>query len=165
MPSGIPALGDRRDGAAVHPDLRAGVIAARPRAQHEVRDRRDAGSASPRNPSVAIALEIVGAADLARRMPLDGQPRILRLHPLAIVVDANQLLAAELDGDGDAPRAGVDGVLDQLLDDGGRPLDDFAGGDLVGEIGWQPMDLGIDQRSDPFVAAEEREHRPRSGRP
>ena len=32
-------------------------------------------------------------------------------------------------------------VLDQLLDDRGRPLDDLAGGDLVGEIGGQARDL------------------------
>ena len=79
--------------------------------------------------------EIVGAADLARRVPLDRQPRVLRLHPLAVVLDADQLLAAELDRDGDAARAGVERVLDQLLDDRGRPLDDLAGGDLVGEVG------------------------------
>ena len=42
----------------------------------------------------------------------------------------------------DPPGAGVDGVLDQLLDDRGGPLDDFARGDLVGEVGRQPMDPG-----------------------
>ena len=72
--------------------------------------------------------------DLARRVPLDRQPRVVRLHALAVVFDANQLLAAELDGDADAAGAGVERVLDQLLDDRGGPLDDFAGGDLVGEI-------------------------------
>ena len=68
-------------------------------------------------------------------MALDRQARILRVHALAVVLDANQLLAAELDGDGEAPRAGVDRVLDQLLDDRGRTLDDLAGGNLVGEVG------------------------------
>ncbi len=68
-------------------------------------------------------------------MTLEREPRVLRLHPLAVVVDANQLLAAELDGDGDAPGAGVERVLDQLLDDGCRPLDDFAGRNLIREIG------------------------------
>jgi hypothetical protein len=73
---------------------------------------------------------------------LDGQPRVLRLHPLAIVFDPHQPLAAQLDADGDAPRARVNRVLDQLLDHGRRPLDDFAGGDLVGEIGRQSVDAG-----------------------
>ena len=38
-------------------------------------------------------------------------------------------------------RAGVDGVLDQFLDDRGRPLDDLAGRDLIGEIRWQLLDF------------------------
>ena len=38
------------------------------------------------------------------------------------------------DLDFDAVRAGVEAVLDQLLDDGSRPLDDFAGGDLIDEV-------------------------------
>ena len=44
---------------------------------------------------------------------------------------------------------GVDGVLDQLLDDGRRALDDLAGGDLVGEVGREPADAahgGYSQR-------------------
>ena len=37
-------------------------------------------------------------------------------------------------------RLGVDGVLDQFLDDRGRPLDHFAGGDLIREIFRKPAD-------------------------
>ena len=74
-------------------------------------------------------------------MPLDREPRVVGLHPLAVVLDADLFLAAELDVDGHARRAGVDGVFDELLDDGGGTLDDFAGGDLVGEIDGQPMDV------------------------
>ena len=105
------------------------------RAQREVRDRRDARQRLAAKAERPDRAEIVGARDLARGVALDRQPRVLGLHPLAVVFDADQLLAAELDGDGDAPRAGVERVLDQLLDDGRRTLDDFAGGDLVREIG------------------------------
>ena len=38
---------------------------------------------------------------------------------------------ARFDRDVDAPRAGVERVLDQLLDRRSRPLDHFAGGDAV----------------------------------
>ena len=31
---------------------------------------------------------------------------------------------------------GVDGVFDQFLDDGSGAFDDFAGGDLSGDVGW-----------------------------
>ena len=100
------------------------------------------GSASPRKPSVRIAPRSSGLGDLARRMPLDRQPRVLGIHALAIVLDAEQLLAAELDRDRDARRAGVERVLDQLLDDRGGPLDDFARGDLVGEMERKAVNAG-----------------------
>jgi hypothetical protein len=35
-----------------------------------------------------------------------------------------------LDFDSDAGGLGVEGILDQLLNDASRPFDDFAGGDL-----------------------------------
>ena len=44
-----------------------------------------------------------------------------------------RLPAAVLDRDVDRRRAGVERVLDQLLDDRRRTLDDLAGGDLVGD--------------------------------
>ena len=37
-------------------------------------------------------------------------------------------------------RAGVERVLDQLLDDRGRPLDDLAGGDLIGKVEREAVD-------------------------
>jgi hypothetical protein len=85
--------------------------------------------------------EVVGAADLARGMPFDGKPRIFRLHPLAIVFDADLLLAAELHVDCEPPRTGVYRVFDQFLDDRRRPLDDLARGNLVREIRREAVDL------------------------
>jgi hypothetical protein len=78
---------------------------------------------------------------VARGVPLDRQPRIRRFHPFPVVLDPDLLLAAELDVNGQALRTGVDRVLDQLLDDGGRALDDLAGGYLVGEVRGQAGDL------------------------
>ena len=137
---GHARLALRRDGAAVDADLGAGGAAARARAQREVRHRRDARQRLAAEPERPNRGEILRAGDLARRMTLDRQPRILRLHALAVVLDADRLLAAELDRDRDAARAGVERVLDQLLDDRGRPLDDFAGRDLVGELQRQAVD-------------------------
>ena len=96
-----------------------------------MRDRRDRREGFAPESERRDGRQIVSAADLARRVPLDGQSRILRLHPFAIVVNSDQFLAAELNDDRQPPRTGIDGVLDQLLDDGGRPLDDFAGGNLI----------------------------------
>ena len=59
--------------------------------------------------------------------------RVLGRHPLAVVFDPHETLPAQLDVDLNAPRAGVDRVFEELLDDRGRPLDHFAGGDLSGD--------------------------------
>ena len=163
MPFGGADFDDRRDGAAVDADLGAALLPARARPQHEVRHRRDRRQRLAAEPERQDRGEIVGAPDLARRVPLDRQPRILRLHPFAVVFDAHLLLAAELDVDREPPRAGVDRVLDQLLDDGRGPLDDLAGGDLVGEIGGQPVDPG--PRQIQRLRRNSDEHRRRSWRP
>ena len=111
-------------------------VCAAPRAgaQHEVRHRRDARQRLAAEPERANRAEILGLGDLARRMTLDRKPRVLRIHPLAVVFDPQQFLPAELDRHRDPRRAGVERVLDQLLDHRGRTLDDFAGGDLIGEV-------------------------------
>jgi hypothetical protein len=67
-------------------------------------------------------------------MPFDGQLRIIRLHAFPVVFDAHLLLAAEFHVNGDAPGAGIDGVFDEFFHHRGGTLDDFAGGDLIGEI-------------------------------
>ena len=131
VPSGAPTSRSDDDGAAVDANLGAGGQPLGARAQREVRDRGDAGQRLAAKAERADRRQVVGAGDLAGGVALDRQPRVLSLHPLAIVLDADRLLAAELDGDGDAAGAGVERVLDQLLDDRGRPLDDLARGDLV----------------------------------
>ncbi len=136
-----PGFSNRRDGSAVDPDLGARIHLPGPRAHHEVRDRRDRREGFAPESERRDGRQIVSAADLARRVPLDGQACILRIHSLAIVVYPDQLLAAQLHDDRQPPRTRVNGVLDQLLDDGGRPLDDFAGGDLVSEIRWKTVDF------------------------
>ena len=60
--------------------------------------------------------------------------RVLRRHAAAVVRHAQKAHAAASDLDGDVPRAGVDGVFDQLLHGRGRPLDDLAGRDEVGDV-------------------------------
>ena len=140
VPSGAPTS---RSDETVPPLTRISVPVALPRARvRRVKCETDAmlGSASPRNPSVRIAARSSATGNLARRVALDREPRILRVHPLAIVLDAQRLLAPELDGDRNAPRAGIERVLDQLLDDRRRALDDLAGGDLIGEVGREAVD-------------------------
>ena len=67
-------------------------------------------------------------------MALDRQFEVAALHAAAVVADPDQAQAAASDGNVDARRAGVDGVLDQLLDDACRTLDDLTRGDAVDEV-------------------------------
>src|SRR5262245_54738993 len=105
-----------------------------------MRHRRDAWQRLAAEAEGGDRAEIVRTADLARRVPFDREPRILRRHPFPIVLDANGLLASELDADVETARAGIDRVLDELLDDRGRPFHDLAGRDLVGKVGGQYLD-------------------------
>jgi len=75
-------------------------------------------------------------------VPLDREPRILRLHPFPVIVDPNLFFAAELDVNDDPAGAGIDGVLDEFFDDRRGTLDDFAGRNLIREIRGQTGDLG-----------------------
>ncbi len=125
---------DGRDSAAVDAYLGAGDVAAQPRLHHEMRHRRDARQRLAAEPERVNGGEIVGALNLARRVALEREPRIIRAHPLAVILDAHEALAAHLDVHLDAPRACVDGVFDELFDDRRRALDNLAGGDLIGEI-------------------------------
>ena len=77
--------------------------------------------------------EIVGGAQLAGGVALEGEQRVIVGHAVAVVDDANHALAAGFDFDADGFGAGVERVFEQLFDDGGGPLDDFARGDAVGD--------------------------------
>src|SRR5258705_300869 len=141
---------------AVDPDFRAALLAARPRPQHEMRDRRDRRQRLAAETEREDRRQVVGAFDLAGGMALDREAGIVRLHPLAVVLDPHLFLASKLHVDPHAARAGVDGVLDELFDDGGWTLDHFARGDLVGEVGGEAVDST--HGSDPAAAAETGEH-------
>ena len=68
---------------------------------------------------------------LGRGMTLDRQLQVIGRHAAAVVFHQQQIGAAGRGGYVDTGGPRIHGVLDQLLDRGGRPLDDFAGGDAV----------------------------------
>ena len=69
-------------------------------------------------------------------MALEGEESVVADHAVAVVGDADELAASGFDLDADAGGSGVERVFEELFDDGGGALDDFAGGDLVGhEVG------------------------------
>ena len=73
-------------------------------------------------------------------MAFEGQQRIVAHHAAAVVGDAYELAPAALDRDHDAGGAGVERILQQLLDHRSRPVDDLAGRDLIGHLVGQYVD-------------------------
>jgi hypothetical protein len=67
-------------------------------------------------------------------VPEQCERQLLRWNADAVVRNADQARAAALDSDCDRARPGIERVLDELFDDGRRPLDDLAGRDLVDEL-------------------------------
>ena len=82
----------------------------------------------------AADVEQIVLGELGRAMALDRQRQLLAGNAAAVVVDADQGLAARRRRHGDARRACVQRVLDQLLDHAGRPLDHLACRDLVDRV-------------------------------
>ena len=77
--------------------------------------------------------QVFRRAQLAGRVAFEGEQRVLTVHPVAVVGDPQPPYAAPDDLDDDRGRAGVQGVLDQLLRGARRALDHLARGDLVRE--------------------------------
>ena len=67
-------------------------------------------------------------------MALEGEQGIIADHAAAVVGDANELAAAAFDLDTDAGGTSIKSVFEQFLDHGRGAIDDFAGGDLVGDL-------------------------------
>ena len=73
-------------------------------------------------------------------MALDREMHLGPRHAAAVVADRDQCHPALGKLDADAARAGVERVLDQLLQRARGPLDDLSGRDLVDEMVWQAAD-------------------------
>ena len=82
----------------------------------------------------ADVLEVFFRHDLAGRVFFESEFDFVSRDAAAVVGDADVVLAARADLDGDPVGAGVDGVLHEFFHDGGRAGDDFAGCDLIGNI-------------------------------
>ena len=76
-------------------------------------------------------LEIGDRGDFRCRMPRDCERKVFAFDAGAVVGYAQALDAAASEVDINLRRARVKAVFEHLLQRGGRPLDDFAGGDLV----------------------------------
>src|SRR5690625_3210044 len=73
-------------------------------------------------------------------MGAQRQRQLLRDNAGAVIGNGYAALSAALDLDTYAPGAGIKAVFDKLLDNGCRPLNDLAGGDLVDKVDGQLTD-------------------------
>ena len=82
------------------------------------------GSASPRNPSVAMRQRSSSRGDLARRVPLERQPQLARLDAAAVVGDADQRqpALADLDRDRACAPASSEFSISSLTTEAGRSM-------------------------------------------
>src|SRR6266851_2927151 len=108
--------------------------------QLEARHGGDRGQRFATKSERGDADEIGRRANLARGVTLQGELRILAIHPRTVVAHADQRLAAVLELDPYGVRAGIEGILDELLDDRCGTLDDLAGGNLIGDIPGEQLD-------------------------
>ena len=98
---------------------------------------RHGGDAGQRLASEAVGedlFEVFGRGDLGGGVPLEAEHGIDRAHAAAVVDDLQQGAAGVGHDHGDLGRAGIDGILHQLLHHGRRPLYDLARGDHVGDL-------------------------------
>jgi hypothetical protein len=99
-----------------------------------------AASASPRKPIVATPSRIGERGDLAGRVAAQRGRQLVGRDAVTVVLDGDGADAASAQANGDARRAGVDRVVEQLANDRRRPLDDLAGGDLADQLARQLAD-------------------------
>ena len=133
---------DLQDLPAIDDDLRAfGRLAvALARGEGEAADAGDAGQGLAAKAHGRYGREVFGAPDLAGGMPLQAEQRVIAAHAEAVIHHAHEAASARLNLHRYARSLGIQRVLDQLLHDAGRPLDHFAGGDLVGHLLGQQAD-------------------------
>ncbi len=94
----------------------------------------DAGEGFAPEPQGRDREEVFRRSYLARRVALERQDRVLSGHSAAVVRDPDEAAPGLAYLHLDARRPGVDGVLHEFFDDGGRPLDHLARGDLVHQV-------------------------------
>ncbi len=122
---------DAEDSSALNRDPRPALCRVAAARQGEARDRCDRGDRLTAEAEGRNAIEVFGGRHLGGRVTLEGEEHIVPVHPAAVVTDADHGTPAVPHLHRDAPGAGVEAVLDQLLDHGGGTLDDFSRRDAI----------------------------------
>ena len=147
---GVPLFHQR---APVQTDLRAHRHTGRDGDDPNFRNRRDAGQGFAAEAHRLNGKEIGLRADLARRVTMKRQGRLVRSHAAAVIGHPDEAPPGLLDVDRHAGGPGVDGVFHQFLHHGRRTFDDFAGRDPVDHITGKNRDFRCHLRSASFSRA------------
>jgi hypothetical protein len=75
-------------------------------------------------------------------MTFECEDGVIPNHPFAVVGNSQEASPAGLNVYHDALRSGVNRILDQFFCNRSRSLDNFAGGNLVGNVIWKDADYG-----------------------
>ncbi len=105
-------------------------------------DRGDGGQGLPPEAQGADGLQVVLGADLAGGVAEEGGLHVGGVDAAAVVGDPDVGHASPLDLHREGMGPGVDGVLHQLLHHRGGALHHLAGGDEVGHMAVQHLDMG-----------------------
>ncbi len=140
VPRGRRHVRHGRRRAALDVDARAVAVLGGRGLEPEPRDGGDGRERLAPEPHRRDGGEPLRVAELRGRVALEREQGVVAVHPAAVVGHAHQREPALLDVDGDRAGARVEGVLDELLHDGGGSLDHLARGDLVHEPGGQDVD-------------------------
>ena len=122
---------DGPDAAALHRDG-MGIGTCGTRGDGQPRHRADGGQRFAPEAQRGDGEQCRFIGQFGGGVALHRQSKAGGVHAHAVILDDDALDAAAFQRDADAPGAGVQRVLHQLLHHGGRPLDHFAGGDAVG---------------------------------
>lgn len=108
--------------------------------QGQARHGADRGECLTTEPEAHHLFEVFQIADLAGGVTGQGQRQVIGRNAAAIVAHPQQLDAALLDIDINAPGAGIEAVFQQFLDHRSRALDHLAGGNLVRQSRAEQLD-------------------------
>ena len=122
---------------------RADRLAGMARQHGYLRHRGDRGQGLAAEAERSDVLQIVGLGQLAGGMALERQQRVGGRNPLAVVDHPQQPPAALAHFHAHLICAGVQAVLNQLLDRGRGPLHHFTGGDTAGYLWGKNADRHI----------------------
>ena len=128
--------------AHLYPEFCTDGFLGEARGAGHVGHRGDARQRLAAEPECGQVVQVAFGAQLAGGVAAEGQLHLVGGDPVTIVGDHDAFGATAGDFDADVLCAGVQGVFDQLFDDGGGSFDDFTRRDLGRQVRIHHVDGG-----------------------